>query len=685
MDTKSRSIKPAVAFLAFVVGISLLIYSGVAWLYLYANTSLSTRNELADAFQTDYQQTSWFRSRIGGSLYGLLDYDYAAYSQEDNSFPLDQADTNLLYRVEKNGQLLSSNTELALTSPETLPEGYNFLLIFNGKTVSIWKDGQALDVYGDGFFRGMEQDWYVPGYSNSETPESPSYAEFTVSMAAAAKPANLGSGYGLYDMIQDLARARFYIICFLLVPPVAGILLLVWSILWHKHKVRADQAIAWFTGHIWLEVKLLLLIPLAFVWVIAAISTLELFFDNYFGDLMQYLSVPGALWWSYLFINDLRYNFGKLRTNSFCAACARLLGRQEMRWSVGQRMDRRSVLQFALCIPFFLYCAFQLPALYNQYFYYGIRPLLLVLWAAVGVGLIAAQVWLLLKNRRTTADMDKLLTRIQTAGTGADTLLPEDSDLRTAAEGLNQIEDRLKAALSQQMKSEKLKLELITNVSHDLKTPLTSIISYTELLRQEEGLPDHVKDYILVLCQKARRLQAMVLDVFDVSKAATGNLPVTLRPLDFAKLLRQTLADLDEDIQASSLFLRPTLPAEPVWILADGDRLYRVFQNLIGNALKYSLPGSRVYLTLTVEDGRAKALIQNTSRDELPYGVDFTERFVRGDQSRTDGGSGLGLSIARTFTEACGGTFAIQTQADLFTASVIFSLTDTRPEPEVDA
>lgn len=235
------------------------------------------------------------------------------------------------------------------------------------------------------------------------------------------------------------------------------------------------------------------------------------------------------------------------------------------------------------------------------------------------------------------------------------------------------------------MKSEKLKLELITNVSHDLKTPLTSIISYTELLRQEEGLPDHVKDYILVLCQKARRLQAMVLDVFDVSKAATGNLPVTLRPLDFAKLLRQTLADLDEDIQASSLFLRPTLPAEPVWILADGDRLYRVFQNLIGNALKYSLPGSRVYLTLTVEDGRAKALIQNTSRDELPYGVDFTERFVRGDQSRTDGGSGLGLSIARTFTEACGGTFAIQTQADLFTASVIFSLTDTRPEPEVDA
>ena len=245
------------------------------------------------------------------------------------------------------------------------------------------------------------------------------------------------------------------------------------------------------------------------------------------------------------------------------------------------------------------------------------------------------------------------------------------------------MEVRLKDALSEQMKSEKLKLELITNVSHDLKTPITSMVSYTELLRQEEDLPDHVRDYILVLYQKTLRLQAMVQDVFDVSKAATGNLPVTIRPLDFAKLLRQTLADLDEDIQASGLALRSNLPDGPVLIMADGDRLYRVFQNLIGNALKYALDGSRIYLTLSVEGDRAAAVIQNTSREELPYGVDFTERFVRGDQSRTDGGSGLGLSIARTFTEACGGSFSIRTQADLFTASVTFPLTQTRPQPEV--
>ena len=221
-----------------------------------------------------------------------------------------------------------------------------------------------------------------------------------------------------------------------------------------------------------------------------------------------------------------------------------------------------------------------------------------------------------------------------------------------------------------------MKVELITNVSHDLKTPLTSIISYTELLQQEEGLPDHVQDYIRVLSDKSKRLQVMVRDVFEVSKAATGNLSVDIKPIDFAKLLRQTLADMGEAIEESGLALRPRLPESPVWIAADGDRLYRVFQNLIDNALKYALAGSRVYLSLKTEVGRAEASLRNTSREELPTGVDLTARFVRGDASRTDGGSGLGLSIASSFTEACGGDFHVETLADLFTAVVSFPLAE---------
>ena len=314
-------------------------------------------------------------------------------------------------------------------------------------------------------------------------------------------------------------------------------------------------------------------------------------------------------------------------------------------------------------------------------------PLLLLLCMA-GCVLIGLQVWLVRESRRSAAELDALLACIEAAGAGrleGAPPLPPDSDFHGAAEQLSHMEEGLRTALAEQVRSERMKVELITNVSHDLKTPLTSIISYTELLQQEEGLPDHVQDYIRVLSDKSKRLQVMVRDVFEVSKAATGNLSVDIKPIDFAKLLRQTLADMGEAIEESGLTLRPRLPESPVWIAADGDRLYRVFQNLIGNALKYSLEGSRIYLELTAADGQAAAVLRNTSREELPDGVDLTERFVRGDESRTDGGSGLGLSIARTFTEACGGTFSVQTQADLFTASVSFPLTRERPPKEESA
>ena len=253
--------------------------------------------------------------------------------------------------------------------------------------------------------------------------------------------------------------------------------------------------------------------------------------------------------------------------------------------------------------------------------------------------------------------------------------LPADADLHQTAEQLNDIQAGLHRALAEQTRSERMKVELISNVSHDLKTPLTSVLSYAELLRQEP-LEGAAADYARIIDEKARRLAVMVQDVFEVSKAASGQLPVHLERLDFAKLLRQTLADLEGPISQSGLTFRMELPEIPVMITADGRRLYRVFQNLIDNALKYALAGSRVYLSLKTEVGRAEASLRNTSREELPTGVDLTARFVRGDASRTDGGSGLGLSIASSFTEACGGDFHVETLADLFTAVVSFPLAE---------
>ena len=211
-------------------------------------------------------------------------------------------------------------------------------------------------------------------------------------------------------------------------------------------------------------------------------------------------------------------------------------------------------------------------------------------------------------------------------------------------------------------------------MSHDIKTPLTSIISYVEILKQEEELPDHIKDYIKILDEKSQRLNNMVQDVFAVSKAASGELPMQMEELDFVKLLSQTMADMEEQIQNSDVTFRTELPNVPVMILADGQRLYRVFQNLFQNAIKHSLKGSRVYVALRTENSLATASVKNTSLQELDKEKDFAERFTRGDQSRTDGGSGLGLSIAQSFTEACGGGFSWETDADLFVVKITFKI-----------
>ena len=244
---------------------------------------------------------------------------------------------------------------------------------------------------------------------------------------------------------------------------------------------------------------------------------------------------------------------------------------------------------------------------------------------------------------------------------------------------MNQIQKGMETALAEQVKSERMKVELVTNVSHDIKTPLTSIISYVELLRQEENLPQHVKEYVQILGEKSERLKNIVQDVFEISKAASGQLPIQMEALDMGKLLRQTLADMNDQISQSTLVMRTVIPETPVTVLADGQRLYRVFQNLLQNALRYSLEGSRVYLALTEEAGQAVVRVKNTSSVELSDGKDFTERFVRGDESRTDGGSGLGLSIARSFTEACGGKLTVETDADLFTVTVRFDRAANAP------
>lgn len=243
---------------------------------------------------------------------------------------------------------------------------------------------------------------------------------------------------------------------------------------------------------------------------------------------------------------------------------------------------------------------------------------------------------------------------------------------KKSKENFDEINQGFDKGYRESLKAEKMRVDLITNVSHDLKTPLTSIISYADLLKNEE-MSDAAKDYVEILDKKAKRLNVIVGDLFDLSKSTSGNLEFDLEEINLKKLIEQTYADMDDKISLSPLKFVLQLPEEPVNIYADGKKMYRVFQNLFDNALKYSLDGTRVYITLDIIDNVAIASVKNIASYEMNFTEEeIAERFTRGDSARTTEGSGLGLSIAESFTQNCHGQFKIAIDGDLFKVIIKF-------------
>jgi len=219
----------------------------------------------------------------------------------------------------------------------------------------------------------------------------------------------------------------------------------------------------------------------------------------------------------------------------------------------------------------------------------------------------------------------------------------------------------------------KMKADLITNVAHDIATPLTSIIGYVELLEQEDNLSSEARDYIEVLKNKSERLKNIVSDLFDLSKSTSDKNDLVTEKLDLVELINQTLAEMEDRIVKSALEIKKKLPDFSVYINADGNKIYRVFQNVIDNALKYSLSGTPISIVLNANSKKVSFEIQNTSSYEMNFTEeDILERFVRGDSSRTEEGTGLGLSIAETFTKAYGGDFKVIIDGDQFRVIVEF-------------
>ena len=318
-----------------------------------------------------------------------------------------------------------------------------------------------------------------------------------------------------------------------------------------------------------------------------------------------------------------------------------------------------------------IFCFFMLSS------WYGANELIIL--GIVG-GLLAflAAAWTF-ENNRLYTDLAKLLAQIRAMADGdlsVRTSLKGDSDLYPASCHLGEISENLQSILDKQMRSERMKIDLITNVSHDLKTPLTSMIGYVDLLKQEP-LSDAARDYVEILSAKQEHLKDMIQDIFELSKSTSGTAEFQMETLDMKKLLEQTLGDMEDAIRTSGMVIREVMPEMPLKFTGDGKKMYRVLQNLIGNALKYSLKGTRIYIVAERKASQVCVTIKNTASYEMDFTAgEIMERFARGDRSRNTEGHGLGLAIAESFVKNMKGGLQVTVDGDQFKVQLTFPVVE---------
>ncbi|WFD12189.1 histidine kinase dimerization/phospho-acceptor domain-containing protein [Tepidibacter hydrothermalis] len=310
---------------------------------------------------------------------------------------------------------------------------------------------------------------------------------------------------------------------------------------------------------------------------------------------------------------------------------------------------------------------------------FGINFILLFMIAALqGIGVIIALIYTVFMFKYTMKFVDsiKKLNEQSSKLANGNFNVNIDDDigiLSSIAKNLNNIKTGFKVAVDKETKSQNMKTELITNVSHDLKTPLTSIINYVDLLK-DENITDEEKDkYIDILDSKSKRLKILIEDLFEASKVSSGNVELNIETLDIISLFRQTLGEMDEKISESGLNFKVNMPDYEVFCELDGRRTYRIFENIIGNILKYSMQNSRVYIDIIDSDDNVELVFKNISSYEMNFDVsEITQRFTRGDKSRNIQGSGLGLNIAKSLVDIQNGCMDIVVDGDLFKLIIKF-------------
>ena len=393
------------------------------------------------------------------------------------------------------------------------------------------------------------------------------------------------------------------------------------------------------------------------IWIIYMMSRSSIYYKGYiswfnFKNIIL-TAILFGVW--YILLRDLYLNY-KEKTILKNNISVKL-------WAQIQVLMKNGSIFRSILLMFLIYATIGGILLFMAMVAYDLFPVFLI------AGIVVTIIFIIIVLKKL-AYLEKIMDGAKDGAEGRLTYKIEEKGqgrFRDLAHNINNMKEGLRESLQNEVKSERMKTELITNVSHDLKTPLTSIINYIDLLKREDIEPESARDYVNVLDNKAQRLKVLIDDLFEASKAASGAMELNIEKIEIVQLLKQMLGENDERISNHGLSLRVNTPEEKVFIKGDGKRLYRVFENLISNIVKYSMENTRVYIDIIKEDECVKIVMKNIAAYELNFDVnEITERFKRADEARTSEGSGLGLAIAKSIVELHGGTFYIEVDGDLF-------------------